>query len=243
MDSDENVERPLKLAVVEILDRDGHTRRVVAVWRWPLTIGRAVECDVTLDDPHVAARHATLTDEDGELQLEVGETVNGVHLRQRRVVAGQVSPLRGDEVFQLGGTRLRVRRASDPLAPERALVLEAATGRRSLLALAAALMAWSVGEQWLHMDPGTRFTDYLPVMIVGPATLAVWCGAWALGSKLFRHRFEFWPHARIAMTYLLVGAAAGLLLPLAAYALSWSLPSGSRASLAARCCGRWSGTT
>ena len=41
----------------------------------------------------------------------------------------------------------------------------------------------------------------------GPPTkataLAVWCGLWALGSKLFRHGFEFGSHAAIALAWLL----------------------------------------
>jgi len=28
--------------------------------RWPVTVGRALDCDVVLHDPHVAAHHATL---------------------------------------------------------------------------------------------------------------------------------------------------------------------------------------
>ena len=225
MDALRDDERPMRLAVVEVLDRDGHTRQLVPVWHWPVTIGRAIECDVVLDDPHVAARHATLADEDGQLQLQVGDTINGAKIRSTLVGGGQRSHLPSGEAFQLGGTRLRVRRVSDPLAPERALALEPANSRRSLLVLALALMAWSLGQHWLDTDPGARVTDYLPVLVGSPALLALWCFLWALGSKLFRHRFDFWPHARVAVTYLLVAGAAGLLLPLVAYALSWPFPS------------------
>ena len=214
-------EQSMRLAVVEILDRDGHARQVVPVWHWPVTIGRAIDCDVVLDDPHVAPRHATLADGDDGLGLHVGESVNGVRLANRHVAAGAQAHVPPGEVFQLGSTRLRVRRASDPVAPERALTPEPAGGRRSLLVLALALLMWSVAEHWLDTDPGARLTDYLGVLVGSPVQLAVWCGVWALGSKLFRHRFEFSPHARIAVSHLLVFGIAGLLLPLAAYSLSW----------------------
>jgi hypothetical protein len=225
MDARRDDGQALRLAVVEILDRDGHARQVVPVWHWPVTIGRAIDCDVVLDDPHVAARHATLADGDGTLGLHVGDSINGAQLPNTHVAAGQRIDLPSGEVFQLGGTRLRVRRALDPVAPEKALALEPAGDRRSLVVLALALLAWTVAEQWLNTDPGGRLTDYLPVLVGSPALLAVWCGLWALGSKLFHHRFEFWPHARIAVTYLLVLAVTGLLLPLAAYALSWAFLS------------------
>jgi hypothetical protein len=213
----------MRLALVEVLDRDGHVRQVVSVRQWPVTIGRAIDCDVVLDDPHVAALHATLVEEDGTLSLQVGDTVNGARLVNAHVAAGKKAPLRSGDVFQLGGTRLRVRRASDPVAPERALA--PVGGRLSLLVLAVALLARTVAEQWLNTDPGGRLIEYVPFLIGGAALLALWCGVWAVGSKLFHHRFEFFAHARIAMSYLLVLGVTGLLLPLAAYALSWAFLS------------------
>jgi hypothetical protein len=65
------VSEPLKLAVVEILDRDGHARQAVPVSRWPVTIGRAVDCDIVLDDPYVAAHHATLDETGDALAVQV----------------------------------------------------------------------------------------------------------------------------------------------------------------------------
>jgi hypothetical protein len=225
MDAHRNDGEAMRLAVVEVLDRDGHARQVLPVWRWPVTIGRAIDCDVVLDDAHVAERHATLAEVDGVLGVHVGDSVNGARVRDTHVAAGQRVDLPSGEVFQIGSTRLRVRRASDALAPERALAPELAGSRRSLIVMALALLAWNVAERWLNVDPGGRFTDYLPVLVGSVALLAVWCGVWALGSKLFRHRFAFWPHARIAVSYLLVLGVTGLLLPIVAYALSWAFPS------------------
>ena len=48
------------VAVLELLDRDGHVRQSVAVPHWPLRIGRALDNDVVLSDPHVAAHHLVL---------------------------------------------------------------------------------------------------------------------------------------------------------------------------------------
>ena len=65
----------MKLAIVEVLDRDGHARLIVPVMSWPVTIGRAIDCDVVLDDAHAAARHATLTG--------VGSVIGGGEASQR----------------------------------------------------------------------------------------------------------------------------------------------------------------
>ena len=68
-----------RLALIELVERDGRVRRSVEVRRWPVTLGRALECDIVLEDPHVAARHVTLQpDAEGALQMTVGATRNGV---------------------------------------------------------------------------------------------------------------------------------------------------------------------
>jgi hypothetical protein len=222
---DRSVDPALKLAVVDVLDRDGHARQTVPVWQWPVTIGRAVACDVVLDDVHVAPRHASLTESAGVLSLEVGDTVNGAEWSGTRLGAGTSAPLPSGEIFQLGLTRLRVRRPADAVGPERALVREPRAGRVPLPALIAALPAWIVGTQWLNSDPGTRVTAYIGVLVGVTLGLVVWCGAWALTSKIFRHRFEFWPHARIAARYLLVAQAVETLLPILAFMLGWAILS------------------
>jgi hypothetical protein len=198
-------------------------RQVVSIRQWPVTIGRAIDCDVVLDDPHVAARHASLAEEGDALNLHVGDSVNGARLLKGQVAAGKTAALPSGEVFQLGGTRLRVRRASDPVAPERALA--PAGGRVALFVLAVALLVRTVAEQWLNTDPGGRLIEYVPFLAGGATLLAVWCGVWAVGSKLFQHRFEFSAHARIAMSYVLALGVTGVLLSLLAYALSWAFLS------------------
>jgi pSer/pThr/pTyr-binding forkhead associated (FHA) protein len=213
------------VAVVDVLDRDGRARVTVPVRRWPMTIGRAVGCDIVLDDPYVAPRHATLGEQDGGLQLVVGETVNGAWLGRRRVAAGERIALAGGDVVQVGGTRLRVRRPSDALAPERRWVPEASGSVRTVLLLLLLFSAWNAGDLWLRDDPGGRVTDYLPVLIGGPIALAIWAAFWSVGSKLIRHRFDFWSHTRIALLATLAMSAAALLLPVLAFTSGWTWPS------------------
>jgi FHA domain-containing protein len=213
------------IAVVDVLDRDGRARVTLPIRRWPVTIGRAVSCDIVLDDPYVAARHATLGEHDGALQIVAGETVNGVWLGKRRVAAGERMPVAGGDAVQIGGTRLRIRRPSDALAPERRWVPEASGSVRTVLLLALLFTAWNAGELWLRDDPGGRATDYLPVLIGGPIAVAIWAAFWSVGSKLIRHRFDFWSHARIALLAMLAMSAATLVLPVFAFASGWAWPS------------------
>jgi hypothetical protein len=225
MDVQPNDDEPVKLAVVEVLDRDGHARLAVPVWRWPVTIGRAIDCDVVLDDVHAAARHATLTEEDGRLTLLVGDTVNGVQMKRTRAAASERLELPAGEVLQIGATRLRVRRASDAVAPERPMAAERRGLRPRVVILAVAVMAWTAAGYWLNVDPGTRVTDFLPAVLGFPLVLAFWSGLWAVGSKLFRHRFDFWPHAHIAFGYSMAMNVVGFVLPILAFSSGWSWPS------------------
>ena len=219
----------MKVAVVEILDRDGTSRRVVPVDHWPVTIGRAVDCDVVLDDPHVAAHHATVDETDGGMVLRVDESINGATWPGTHLTAGNAAALPPGQIVHLGGTRLRVRRTSDALLAEERLVPEPAASRIPLALLVLLLTGWIAFREWLALDTGSRVTDYLQVVLPVWLLLVIWCGVWALASKLFRHRFEFWPHVRIAVVYTLAANLVELTLPGLSYMLG--LPIFSRVSL------------
>lgn len=213
-----------RLALIELLERDGRVRRAVEVRRWPMVIGRALDCDLVLDDPHVAARHVTLQpDEHGTLQMRVGATRNGVQVGPRTAVEGEVVPVPSHgEVWQMGATRIRVRQPGDVLEEERPLGL-AATGARPLTTLAAAAGLWALllSVHAVELDPGSSLNDWLMPLIGLPVAVVLWCVAWAVGSKVFQHRFEFWSHFAVLVKGGLAVVLLDLLLPLAAYALSW----------------------
>ena len=54
------VRKRLHAGLLEALDRDGMVRQAWRIERWPVTIGRALDNDVVLTEPHVAAHHATI---------------------------------------------------------------------------------------------------------------------------------------------------------------------------------------
>ena len=105
------------LALIEALDRDGHPRQILRVAQWPVRIGRAIDCDLVLDDPHVAALHATLDWRDDGLHVQPAATVNGVRLGASVIAPGSSPLLPPSGLLVLGATTLRVRLAGDVLAP------------------------------------------------------------------------------------------------------------------------------
>lgn len=236
------MERPEdRVALIEWLERDGHVQRSVDVAAWPLSLGRALDNTVVLDDPHVAAHHARVeTDASGRLQLHALPSRNGVKLDGKPVTATALLPAAG-ALLQLGTTRLRLRlraeirseaRAADaadaeaapavpePLAPEKPLPDDTAGGLRAPLLAGLCVLLLALADQWVTLDPGADYTAWLPTLLGVPLALAVWCGFWALLSKLFQHRFDFAGHLRIALPWLLVMALVSTLWPQLAAALA-----------------------
>ena len=207
-----------RLALIECLERDGRPGRAIDVHAWPLSFGRALSNQVVLDDPHVAPSHARIEpDDQGRLVLTVLDTANGVSVDGRRHAAGERCPLPGaGATLQLGQTRLRLRLPGEALEAERPLPPAASTP----WLWALPLLALALAELALSLDPGADLTDWLPVLVGLPVAVAAWCGAWALLSKMFQHRFDFGGHLRIALPWMLAIQLVESLLPRAAAALA-----------------------
>jgi hypothetical protein len=159
--------------------------------------------------------------DDGTLQLTVGSSTNGVSMGHRSLKSGDqlAVPAQGLHLL-MGGQRLNLRLPTETLEPERPLQAALLSGR-SLLLAAFVLLALQVAERWLQLDPGANFTQWLPWLLALPLGLSMWCGLWALGSKVFRHGFDFWPHLAIAIPGMLALELSRVLLPNLAASLGW----------------------
>ena len=227
----------------------GH--RSVDVQSWPLTLGRALDNQVVIDDPFVAAHHARIdADEAGALSLTVLDTLNGVELNGVHLKAGQSASLgKFGTSLTLGQTQLQLRLAGDVLAAERALPAlaavetsqprqpERARSRAWPWVIAASFFAFEAASQAVNLDPGADFSAWLPVLLGVPVALVLWCGVWALLSKLFNHEFDFAGHMKLALPWVLVIALVQALWPQLAAALAlpmlWQLTPLLTAVLAA----------
>jgi hypothetical protein len=191
----------------------------VDVAAWPVTMGRALDNTIVLDDPHVAPHHLRLVPAgDGALAVRVGDSINGLRLDRHRLKAGDSMPVPpGPNQLQLGQTRLRLRRAGDAIAAEMPLRAEARMSV-TLVCLLLLLVVWAA-QHAIEMDPGSKFIDWAGLALGVPLGLGLWCVGWGIASKLFQHRFEFWSHAGIASRGLLVAVLTGITLTLVASSL------------------------
>ena len=214
------------IAQLEVIDRDGQVRQSFAVLHWPLRVGRALGNDVVLSDPHVAAEHFSIEPSEQGLTLTAADTRNGVLLGHKRLRSGErVLLATGGDAIELtaGRTRLRLRLPEHVLAPELPLAPVASLARRLGPGLAAALLLL-VGllfKSYLDTDPDdfarTAGSALLAALVGG----AVWCGTWALLSKVFTRQAHFSWHVRVFVFASLALLGINAVPALIAFALSW----------------------
>ena len=228
------------LAVVEVLDRhagDVHeshdhadtapVRQTHLVNGWPLRIGRALDNELVLADPHSAPHHLRIDATATGPRLTVGDTRNGVQLGARRLAAGEQEALADTGApieLTVGRTVLRLRLPGHTLAAE--LPLEPAPPRHQqaapALAAGLALMAGLQFTTWLDNDPDGWLRAAASMGLAGIVAAAVWSGLWALLSKTFTRRSRFGWHLRVFLysgcALLVVGLLPNLL------AFMFSLP-------------------
>lgn len=214
------------LGLLEVLERDGHTRQSFAVQRWPLHVGRALDNDVVLSDPHVAASHLSIAPDEQGLAVTVADTRNGVLLGrtslrggERAVIAIGLLPIE----LTVGATRLCLRLPEHTLAPELPLApVKSLIGRAAPMAIAAlVLLCGLLFRTFLDVDPDALTRAAGTMLLAAIAGAAVWCGAWALLSKTFTRQAHFGWHVRVFLLASLALLMVSSLPPLLAFALSW----------------------
>lgn len=211
------------LALVEVLDGE-QVRQVFPVMAGPdgsaqLRIGRGLDCEICLDDPHVAPEHALLqlgAEPQGRLTLL--PSLNGALQGRRRAAAGEQLDWPDHGLLQLGHTRLRLRHAAAALAPERPLLQ--APRWLGLLGLGGLLLALMGLDTWLGSVPGADWLAYAGPVLGLLAVLIVWAAGWSLLQQLFQRRFPFFLHLKRVMLYALAVGLAAWLLPALAFVAS-----------------------
>jgi hypothetical protein len=211
------------LAVIDIQERDGHYRQRHEVQRWPVSIGRGLDNDIVLDDPHVAARHLELSEAGAEVRFRVGETRNGVRIGAQVHAAGGSGVWPGHAELHLGHTILKLRSAQDALPDEIPLFISgfgldmAASILLGLLAYV--LLGW---DSWLRLSGDvTLWRVLVPLYIGFTFVLAFWVAGWSLLSKLFTKQLQFARHLRLVLLWLVLIMVADESAKLAAFAFNW----------------------
>lgn len=197
--------------VLEIRDAKGRLLARERVSVFPITLGRAYDNDVILDDAYVSPHHARLIEgENGELIAEDLGSVNGMREGAARAPTVRAVVASGGEL-QLGSTSIRIFDADHavpeaiverPVAPPP--VAEAPRARRSFaevfLEPSRARTAWLGAAAvfalrgFLGSTDANPASDTLSMAIAASLLLALWAGAWSLGGRLATGRAHFLSH-------------------------------------------------
>ncbi len=213
------------LGLLEAFDRGGALLARVPVLRWPVVVGRGLDCDLVLDDPYVAPVHLRMdrpAGTQGLVSVDVMDTLNGAALQRRRYSRGDRFDWQGEVAIEIGRTRVSLRLADVSVAQE--LPLPRFPWR--IVALTAVLLllvlATSLGLAWLNASDLSKYLKAVPGTLLGVVTaLGVWCGLWAVANKVFAGRLQFWCHVRIASVLYVAVEAIGGVSNLLAFSFSW----------------------
>jgi hypothetical protein len=189
------------LGYLEIVDAKGHVLERVRIDEFPVTIGRAYGNHVVIDDPYVCPRHVAIeSDDQGRVMARDLDSVNGIHIRPRGKRIANLEVGAGAE-FRIGRTWMRYRSVEHPLSP----TLVDREGGESRLAspymLAGAgvlLVAVLCLDSYLSAVERITVAKIVSEPLTTVVMLLIWCGAWALASRIVIGRFHFSPHAVIA---------------------------------------------
>ena len=212
-----------ELTFVEVLARGGEVLHRIPIAGFPVTVGRAYDNDVILDDPYVAPHHLRIDLEaDGSLRAVDLGSRNGLYAGRSRKAVKELR-LDPNVRMQIGHTRLRVRPKSFAVPMERSQIhWPWLLDYRVLVVATLVLVGIEVLEAYAaeHEQFNAVKLVFPPLMVVAGGF--IWAGLWALFGKILTGRANFIGHASIAMVGLLAidtaDAAGGYL----AFALSMS---------------------
>jgi hypothetical protein len=205
---------------VEQLTPDGEVLHRSKVTHLPVTIGRAYDNDIILDDPHTAAHHAQIElNQLDELIIADLGSHNGITYANARENFFVVD---GDKIYRLGHTRLRIRTVEYQVAAEVTdLTNHSWEGLLPALTGLALLLVTGLLSTWLaDLNQGT-LSKYLLELVSVFGFAIGWSGIWALFGKLFTGHARFGRHLFIASAGLALLELWEHLSGLIAYAFSW----------------------
>ena len=216
------------VAVLEVLDRDGHVRHYLPVQAWPVRAGRALDNDLILDDSYIAAHHFRVDADETGVFVQVGDTINGLRANGRHLAAGQRVPVGAQPVrLDVGDSHLRLRLAEHAVPAEQPMRTPRSLWHAAWPSLAAGVLVLAVllFTTWLDADPDDLTRALGSMLVTVLVAGAAWCAGWSLVSKIFTRRSHFLWHLRVLLIGVLAIDLASALSQLLAFSLSWPLLS------------------
>ena len=207
--------------IVEVLrhGRGGEVRERLRLTDVPVTIGRALDNALVLEDPHVDAHHARpVRDADGAVIIEDLGSVNRIETRAEGH-RDRLAVTHGTSIV-LGRTTLRFR--DEQMIVPAAIPLHGVTvggelparwyertnGRVGLVAGALAVAALNT---WLGATERGAASAVFSSVLAASAIAIVWAGVWSIAARVVLGQFRFLAHVAVFALAFAVYAAIDLL--------------------------------
>lgn len=195
--------------IVEVLGVRGRARLRVPLPTLPASIGRALDCDVIVDDPQISGHHARVEQDDaGGLWLVDLDSTNGTF---RVADSARVTrlALEHEERLRLGNTVVRVRLTTDPIERTQVSPLLSAPlvslvqRKRVVFTLLATVAAFTACSAYLSTYGREQLAAVLGATLLLLLLLIAWSVGWAVASRMVVGRFRFFGHlASVAIALL-----------------------------------------
>lgn len=198
-----------EVIVLEVLERSGRVRERIRLNNFPVTIGRAYDNDIILDDEYVSPRHLVIErDEQGALRAVDLNSENGLY-QLPSLARVDALPIATDNRLLVGSTHIQIRRTDFSVAPT-ALANRRRKSAQNLLAsdwlfvpilLAAACVL--LMEKCFTTFQKIKYQEMIQETISPVLGLMIWAGIWAFIGRILGHRAAFFAHANIVLLALL----------------------------------------
>lgn len=222
--------------VLQLINRAGV---VIATHRFHqdrLVVGRALDCDLVLQDPHVDAHHLEITMDahTGRLSGRDLGSLNGTwRLAQnprgvlnKKTALSHEGPFFSGQVFELGKTHLRICSSLHEVAPPLPLSRWEALGHFMAhwwiyCVLGLLMIGLQVWDSYLS-EPSTKKLSQFALGAIYPVLAAVvYAGVWGFIGKNIRQDNKFTSHLTAALAAILVVTAFEFSAPY--WAFHWEL--------------------
>jgi hypothetical protein len=206
---------------VEVLSRHGDVALRQRFTSTPITIGRAYDNDVVVDDPHVAAHHLRIVrSDDGVLMAEDLGSLNGLYLGRGREKRSEIA-FDGDHEISVGTTMLRVRTAAFAV-PDEQPVIRGVRFWPAAIACIAGVFLLAVLDLWLSETTEPKAIRYFTPLLIITGIVVAWTAGWSVINRVFRGQARFGLHFLIVSAGMLAFSFYDQAAEMGAFAFSWT---------------------
>jgi hypothetical protein len=199
-----------EVIVLEVLEKSGKVRERMRLSNFPVTIGRAYDNDIILDDEYVSPRHLSIVrDEQGVLRAVDLNSENGLYQipSLKRMDALTIAT---DNQLLVGSTQIRIRRTDFAVAPT-ALANRRRRSAQNMLAsgllfmpILLAVAVTLIMQKYFQTFQKIKYQELIQETISPLLVLMIWAGIWAFVGRILGHRAAFFAHANMVLLAMLM---------------------------------------